>query len=93
MNTFTTRIQLHNADRNDYRKLMAEMKKEAFISLKAGIAETKAEFSYQGGQFIKDVIAAVLRAAVKTGKKFSFTVMKDKHYERQEKKKRGLALS
>ena len=92
MTTFTTRIQLHNADGNDFKKLVAEMKKEAFVSNKASVVETKAEFSYKGTQLIKDVIAAVLRAAVKTGKQFSFTVMKDKQYEKQEKGRRRLAL-
>lgn len=80
MTKFITYIELHNAELKDYQRLNADMKKALFTT--AGATDTtttgKIEFSYYGRRSIKDVIDTVVRVAVKTGKKFSFTVMKDK---------------
>lgn len=78
MTTFIATIQLQQADNKDYQVLDKEMKKENFITGKVGTGIRLAEFSYRGATSIQHVINAVLRAAEKTGKKFSFTVMKEK---------------
>jgi len=78
MTKFITYIELHNAELKDYQRLNADMKKALFTTAGATDTTGKIEFSYYGRRSIKDVIDTVVRVAVKTGKKFSFTVMKDK---------------
>lgn len=83
MARFITTIQLHNADEKDYKTLHAELKKESFtesnrISGKNKV-EGKEEFNREGNNItLQDVTDAVLRAASKTGKKYSFTIIRNK---------------
>lgn len=90
MTTFTARVELHDANPNDYKRLQAEMKRESFTA-ESGNQETgSVEFRCRDKASIREVIDAVARAASRTGKKFSFTVMKDKNLEKLESRVRYL---
>lgn len=88
MNTFTARVELHSASANDYNNLYTEMQKEALVASGARAESGNVEFKCKDKLSIKDVIDAVVRAASKTGKKFSFTVMKDKNLDKLESRMR-----
>jgi hypothetical protein len=84
MITYSTTIQLKDAAQNDYDKLDLEMSKEAFAPVKQGQPATQSsqpiyrEYRYSRGTTLQEVIAAAYRASTRVGKKYSFTVMKDK---------------
>jgi hypothetical protein len=88
MNTFTARVELQGATPNDYTRLYAEMQKESFVAAGAKATTGNVEFKSKDKISIREVIDAVARAASKTGKKFSFTVMKDKNLEKLESRMR-----
>jgi hypothetical protein len=90
MTTFTARVELHSANPNDYKKLYAEMQKEDFAVPTVTVQEGNVEFKCRDKVSIREVIDAVARAASKTGKKFSFTVMKDKNLDKMETRLRYL---
>ena len=83
MAKFITNIQLQDAVETDYEILGKEMVKELFTSEKHA-AKSKAYitgkgvYSMEGSINIQKVIGATVRAASRSGKKFSFFVMKDK---------------
>jgi len=83
MAKFITNIQLQDADGRDYDILYRELEKESFKSEKRN-AKSKAYvrgnkvFSLEGDLTLQDVNAAVFRASSKTGKKYSFFVMRHK---------------
>lgn len=81
MARFITTIELHNADEKDYKTLNIELKKEYFTESKAKskkIQPGKEEYNREGNITLQDVTGAVLRAAGKTGKKYSFTIIRNK---------------
>ena len=81
MITYSTTIQLKDAVQNDYDKLDLEMSKEAFAPVKQSQPATQPtyrEYKYSGGTTLQEVTAAAYRASTRVGKKYSFTVMKDK---------------
>jgi L-rhamnose mutarotase len=84
MARFTTTIQLHNADEKDYQILHTELKKESFKEIRRYSAASsevrlqKEEYNLEGNITLQDVADAVLRAAAKTGKKYSFTIIRNK---------------
>lgn len=88
MSTFTARVELHNANSTDYNKLYTEMQQESLVAAGAKVESGNIEFKSNDRLSIKDVIDAVVRAASKTGKKFSFTVMKDKNLDKLESRMR-----
>jgi hypothetical protein len=88
MNTFTARVELHSADSNDYNRLYTEMQKESLVAAGARAESGNIEFKSKERISIREVIDAVVRAASKTGKKFSFTVMKDKNLDKMESRMR-----
>lgn len=88
MSTFTARVELHNAIPTDYTKLYAEMQQESLVAAGAKAESGNIEFKSNDRLSIREVIDAVVRAASKTGKKFSFTVMKDKNLEKLESRMR-----
>ena len=83
MAKFITNIQLHQADEKDYEKLDNEMEKASF-HLKKSYPPGKAavlkrgEYNCAGNITFKDVADAVYRAIKKTGRNYSFTIMKNK---------------
>ena len=84
MRKFITRIQLKDAEQSDYEKLDKEMEKKLFSKIKPPKAGRKInltrprEYYYRGGVSLREVTAAAYIAASRTGKKYSFTVMKEK---------------
>ena len=84
MKKYIARVQLKDAEQTDYEKLDSEMEKERFARVKLQKASTKEnpasprEYNFHGGITLQQVTAAAYRAASKTGKKYSFTVMKEK---------------
>jgi hypothetical protein len=88
MNTFTARVELQNANPDDYTRLYAEMQKESFVAVGAKAQAGNVEFKIKNRISINEVIDAVVRSASKTGKKFSFTVMKDKNLDKLESRMR-----
>jgi hypothetical protein len=88
MNTFTARVELHSANPNDYTRLYTEMQKESLVAAGARVESGSVEFKSKEKISIREVIDAVARAASKTGKKFSFTVIKDKNLDKLESRMR-----
>ena len=88
MNTFTARVELHNATPDDYTSLYTEMQKESFVAAGVKAQAGNIEFKIKNRTSINEVNDAVVRAASKTGKKFSFTVMKDKNLDKLESRVR-----
>jgi len=83
MAKFITTIQLHDADEKDYEKLNRELEKESFKKEKQAKKNKqqpagKEKYKREGKLTIQDVTKAVLKAAVKTGRKYSFTIIKNK---------------
>jgi hypothetical protein len=84
MARFITTIQLHNAEEKDYQILHTELKKESFMEKKKYTRKGKfrpigkEEFNREGNITLQQVTDAVLRAASKTGKKYSFTIIRNK---------------
>jgi hypothetical protein len=83
MPTFITRIELQAASRKDYQKLEEEMKKTLFKDAKkanTGRQTTAApvEFNCNGNYTLLEVTGATVKAARKTGRNYSFTVIKER---------------
>ncbi len=84
MINYLTTVQLKDAEQNDYDKLDAEMSKEAFerANLSEQVKKPSSpfyrEYKYSGGITIQKVTAAAYRAGSRIGKKYSFTVIKNK---------------
>ena len=81
MSKFTTRIELHGADRSDYDQLHSAMEDEGFsrtITSGDGIVYDLpwAEYNYDGNSTLQQVIDAGKRAASTTGFKFEILVTK-----------------
>jgi hypothetical protein len=90
--SFTTRVELHQANEDDYRLLNNKLKKAAFIAAKGNGNTGNLTFRKKGNVEIKVVIDAVINAAAATGKKFSFTVMKDKYIDNRSEAAKRLQL-
>jgi len=88
MNTFTARVELQSANPDDYKRLYSEMQKESLVASGAKADSGNVEFKSKDKLSIREVIDAVVRAASKTGKKFSFTVMRDKNLDKLESRMR-----
>jgi len=80
MARFITTIELFNADEKDYQTLQTELKKHSFTrrTLQARNLPGKEEYNREGNVSLQDVTYAVLQAAYKTGKKYSFTIIRNK---------------
>ncbi|MEO6316331.1 MAG: hypothetical protein ABIU63_07870 [Chitinophagaceae bacterium] len=83
MPRFITRIELKAASQKDYQKLEEEMKKASFKDANKNTARrqalgTSAEFNRIGNYTLLEVTDAAVKAARKTGRNYSFTVMKEK---------------
>jgi hypothetical protein len=81
MPTFTTSIKLLSATEFDYRKLSQEMEKKSFHPAKAqypASGNSPVIFKCTTDSSLADTSSAVSRVASLTGKKFSFTIIKEK---------------
>lgn len=84
MAKFTATIQLHDAEKKDYDRLHTELEKQSFkgdkISpVKSKVDLTPREYNREGNITLQEVSSLIGKAASKTGKVYSFTVMKNKH--------------
>ena len=84
MAKFITSIQLQDADERDYDTLHKELEKVSFKDEKhAAKSEAyiagKHSFSREGNITLQQVTHTVAEVASKIGKKYSFTVIRDKH--------------
>jgi hypothetical protein len=82
MPSFITRIELESASQKDYQKLEEEMKKAAFKDVKKSGSripsiKTTLEFNRNGNSLL-EVTGAAAKAARKTGRNYSFTVIKER---------------
>lgn len=83
MPSFITRIELEAASQKDYQKLEEEMKKAAFVDMKKNRIRKQtiaapAEFNCHGNYTLLQVTDATVKAARKTGRPYSFTVIKER---------------
>ncbi|MEO7767316.1 MAG: hypothetical protein ABIS01_07810 [Ferruginibacter sp.] len=83
MAKFIATIQLLDADEKDYNTLQRELENQAFrgempIAHSQAYINGKAVFSREGNVTLQDVNRAVFKAADKTGRKYSFFVVKHK---------------
>jgi hypothetical protein len=83
MAKFITTIRLHDADEKDYEKLKNELEKESFKKESQAKKNKQQpagneEYKREGKVTIQDVTKAVLKAVAKTGRKYSFTIIKNK---------------
>ena len=84
MPKFVSRIELLNADKKDYQLLQEEMKKESFDLIRrksSGSAKRisdPVEYALEGNISLSDATDATWRAARRTGKKYSFTIIRQK---------------
>lgn len=83
MARFITTIELHNADETDYEKLNAELEKKSFKGKKdsrqqAGSPVQKKEYNREGNITLQEVTDIVVQAAARTGKQYSFTIIRGK---------------
>ena len=83
MSKFIARVQLHKADETDYETLNREIEKDPAVKKNKKLAARaamikKGEYNYRGNITLKEVADAVIRAIKKTGRDYSFTVMKTK---------------
>jgi hypothetical protein len=83
MSKFIARIQLHKAEETDYETLNREIEKGPSVQKKRSLFVKadkikKGEYNYRGDISLSDVADAVYRAVKKTGRDYSFTIMKNK---------------
>jgi len=79
MKSFITNVRLKNADTGDYDRLDVEMEKERFA--KGDLAggrqvDSGREYNFLGQLTLQAVTEAAYRAAHRTGKQYTFTVIK-----------------
>lgn len=88
MATFSTSIQLHNAEEKDLLLLDDELKRDFFTAEKGSTVQRvkssidnfiKVRYLKEGNLLIQDVIDRVWQAGRKTGKKFTFSVIKKRN--------------
>jgi hypothetical protein len=81
MPIFITRVELPAATSKDYQELEAEMKKAAFKDVKKTAGKrlfvNLAEFNRRGHSLL-EVTGAAAKAVRKTGKNYSFTVIRER---------------
>jgi hypothetical protein len=87
MPKYITRIELLDAEDRDYEKLDIEFSKKDFKRAKKsgeksglGMSGRLKEYYKEGNHSLQQITASVYNSAKKIGKKFSFTVMRDKGY-------------
>lgn len=83
MARFITTIQLFNAAEADYETLNTELVKQSFkgirdISKQKDKVREEIKYNREGNVSLQEVTDAVLKAAEKTGKKYSFTIIRNK---------------
>ena len=83
MPKFTTTIRIPSVTESDYQTVAKEMQKKQFVPAQkprkgSSIGEKPFVFSHSGKESLFDLTGAVSSALEVTGKKFSFTIVKEK---------------
>ncbi len=83
MPTFTTSIQLFAADKQDFVLLDGELEKNAKlneqrITLTTRHVEGESTYLWEGDVSIQKIAGTIFKAAPKTKKKYSFSIIKNK---------------
>jgi hypothetical protein len=86
MAKFIATIELQEANEASYKTLQSELAKKSFTGINSFNFKKsdkitvlpKLEFQREGNVTIQEVTDAVMRAASKTGKKYSFTIIRNK---------------
>jgi hypothetical protein len=81
MPKFITSVKLQEASERDYDRLSQELKKYSFqpvSDVKAGQKNASFVFNSTGTKGLLDTTTVVSLAAASTGKKYSFTVIREK---------------
>jgi hypothetical protein len=83
MATFTTTIQLHDADKKDYETLFSKLEKQVLknkyhIIKVRQYDDGKSEYKWQGNVSIHEITNAIFRSVSGTGRKYSFTIVRKK---------------
>lgn len=78
MAKYTVHIQLHEAGGPDYDQLQSMLQKARFRFIKRLMPVGTVEFAANTSASIHDLTQHVMRAITRTGKKFSFTILKEK---------------
>jgi hypothetical protein len=83
MAKFITTIKLQAAGETDYDRLYTELEKESFRENKIPPVKNvhhfgRREYKREGNITLQEVTAVVLKAAARTGKEYSFTIIRDK---------------
>ncbi len=76
---YTAEIQLYDAGSKDFGTLNAELAKESFKEDKKKKGLLLKEYSLESNISMQEVNTSIFKAASKTGKKYSFTVLRNKH--------------
>lgn len=79
MARFTTRVELHGASEDDYEELHAAMAKKGFVRYITTTSGEKlklptAEYNYDGGASISEILNGAKAAAESTGQTFAVLV-------------------
>ena len=83
MSTFTTSISLHDADENDYAKLQGEIETQAkkrnqHVVINTNFFNGETKYKWDGDVSMQNIADTIFKAAPKTGKKYSFSIMRNK---------------
>jgi hypothetical protein len=83
MPKFTTTIRIPLVTESDYQTVSREMEKKQFLpdqKIRKGsrVSEKPFVFTHSGKESLLDLTTVVSRALETTGKKYSFTIMKEK---------------
>ena len=83
MPKFTTTIRIPLITESDYQTISSEMQKKQFVPEQrtrkdSSISEKPFVFTHTGRETLLDLTTVVSRTLEATGKKYSFTIMKEK---------------
>lgn len=83
MSTFTSSIRLHDADENDYIKLQGELENQAkkrnqHVVINNDFFNGETKYKWDGDVSIQNIANTIFKAAPKTGKKYSFSIVRNK---------------
>ncbi|MFT3680128.1 MAG: hypothetical protein QM791_07630 [Ferruginibacter sp.] len=83
MTSFITAIQFHDANETDYAIFFEALEKLSFIGKRRVIniqpaGKKPGEFNLDGNISLPQAVDLVQKSAVKTGRQYSFTIMKNK---------------
>jgi hypothetical protein len=82
MAIFTTSIRLHDATENDYNTLHAELENQARkrrqnLAISNGLVNGESNYNWDGNVTIQKIAESIINAAPKTGKKYSFSIVRN----------------